>query len=198
MLKPFNNIGKIINPNSISHQSLQTHSVPSNSVNPYSGSTFITNYVFNTQFRDNFFFTSPENCTFTLPTKIKNVISISLSAVQMPNVMLPFFKNGTNSIYIFEENTNLNGVVTIDAGYYTIHDFPLVLETAINTQILGSYPNRFKVSINPNTYFTTISNTTNNFRMNLLRGKPSYLEEPCSLIEFYDNKNIDNILVANS
>lgn len=198
ILHPFNNIGKIINPNSISHQSLQKQSIPSNSVNPYSGATFITNYVFNTQFRDNFFFSSPENCTFTLPTKIKNVISISLSAVQIPNVMLPFFKNGTNSIYIFEENTNLNGIVTIESGYYTIDNFPLILETAINQQIIGSYPNRFKVTINPNTYFTTISNTTNNFRMNLVRGKPSYLDDPCSPIQYLDNSNIDNLIKKNN
>lgn len=195
-LKPFDNIGKIINPNSTAHQSLQKASIPSNSVNPYNGGTIITNYVFNTQFRDNFFFTSSENCTFTLPTKIKNVISMSLSAIQIPNVMLPFFKNGTDSIYIVEDNTGLQGVITIPSGYYTIDDFPAVLESAINTQ-LGISPNRFTVSIDPNTYFTTIANTTNTFRMNLLRGKPSYLDEPCSIAQYYNNVNVDDVETKN-
>lgn len=63
------NVGKIINPMS-THQSLQKIQIPSESTNPYGGNKFVTNYVFNTQFRDNFFSTNPEDCTFTLPIKI--------------------------------------------------------------------------------------------------------------------------------
>jgi hypothetical protein len=198
IINPYNNVGKILNPNSTSHQSLQKASIPSNSVNPYTGSTIVANYIFNTQFRDNFFFTQSENCTFTLPVKIKNVIAISLSAVQIPNVILPFFYNGTNSIYIYEEVTNIQGLVSIEPGYYTINTFPSILENAINQQLLGSTPNRFKVAINPYNYFTTISNTTYNFRMNLLRDKPSYLDNPCSEYEYYDNANIDDTVTKNN
>jgi hypothetical protein len=195
---PYNNVGKIINPMSISHQSLQYASIPSNSVNPYTGNILVTNYVFNTQFRDNFFFTQPEDCTFTLPIKIKNVVSVSLSAVQIPNVMLTFSSNrNTDQIYIYEENTGLNGVVIIPDGNYDNTTFPTILQDAINLQIIGSLPGRFVVTISPYTFFTTISNTTNNFRMNILRPPRVYLGD-CSNFKYNTDSNPDNPITKNN
>ena len=191
------NVGTIINPMA-THQSLQKISIPSNSTNPFSGNKFVTNYVFNTQFRDNFFFTQPEECTFTLPIKLKNVIAISLSAVQMPNVMLPFFKNGTDHIYIHEDTTNIEGLVTIPNGYYDVNTFPPILENAINEQLLGSSPNRFKVSINPYTHYITISNSTYTFSIDVLKNRPDRFDNPCSKINYYNNYKPDNIETKNN
>ena len=192
------NVSRIINPMATSHQSLQKNKIPSNSVNPYGGKKFVANYVFNTQFRDNFFSTNPEDCTFTLPVKLKNVIEISLSAIQIPNVMLAFGNSeGSNRIFIQEEGTGLEGIVIIPVGNYSINDFPSVLEEAINNQILGSYPNRFKVSINPHTYYTTISNTTYNFNMNLLTDITINIAN-CKLAKYYINSNPDNPVKKNN
>jgi len=197
-IEKYDNVGKIINPMATSHQSLQKISIPSNSTNPFAGNKFIANYVFNTQFRDNFFTTQPEDCTFTLPIKIKNVISISLSAVQIPNVFLEFSKTkGTDTIYIYEETTNIAGLVTIPSGNYDNTTFPPILEKAINIQLIGSWPNRFKVSIDPYTYFTTISNTTNNFRMNILKDKPDNIGD-CTTFKYTVNSNPDNIITKNN
>jgi hypothetical protein len=195
---PYNNVGKIINPMSISHQSLQYSSIPSNSVNPYTGNILVTNYVFNTIYRDNFFFTQPEDCTFTLPIKIKNVVSISLSAVQIPNVMLAFsVYRGTDKIYIYEENTGLNGLVIIPTGNYDNTTFPSILQDAINLQIIGSLPGRFVVTISPSTFFTTISNTTNNFKMNILRPPQVYLGD-CLNFKYNTDSNPDNVVNKNN
>ena len=192
----YNNVGKIINPMSV-HPSLQKASIPSNTVNAYSGNQFVTNYVFNTQFRDNFFFTQPENCTFTLPIKIKNVVAISLSAVQIPNVMLTFSSvRGTNQIYIYEEETGLEGIVTIPNGNYDYTSFPTILQEAINLQIIGSLPGRFTVSINPYTFFTTISNSTYNFRMDIMGSNDSFLGM-CDKYKYYTDANPDNIVYKN-
>jgi hypothetical protein len=197
-IEKYDNVGKIINPMATSHQSLQKISIPSNSTNPFAGNKFIANYVFNTQFRDNFFTTQPEDCTFTLPIKIKNVISISLSAVQIPNVFLEFSKTkGTDTIYIYEETTNIAGLVTIPSGNYDTTTFPPILEKAINIQLIGSWPNRFKVSIDPYTYFTTISNTTNNFRMNILKDKPDNIGD-CTTFKYTVNSNPDNVITKNN
>lgn len=199
IINPYNNVGKIINPNSISHQSLQKQSIPSNSVNPYTGNIYVKNFTFNTQFRDNFFFTQPENCTFTLPLKLKNVVAVSLSAVQIPNVMLPFSEErGTNSIYIYEETTNLQGFVIIPTGNYTIYDFPSALQEAINLQIIGSLPGRFQVSIDPKTYYTTISNTTYKFRMNILKSTPLNLDVTCNDPNYDVTLNPDNIVTKDN
>jgi hypothetical protein len=187
-----NNLAKILNPLS-NHPALQTHSIPSNNVLPYNAKTYRANYVFNTQYRDNFYTTGTEACSFTLPLKLKNVVEITLSAIQMTNVMFTFSPSRhTDQIYIYEEDTAINGIVTIPKGNYDTTTFADILEKAINEQLLGSWPNRFKVSISPYTYFTTISNTTHNFRMNLLSYK-SDINDYCYYKKYNINGNPDTI-----
>jgi len=187
-----NNLAKILNPLS-NHPALQTHSIPTNSVLPYNKNTYLANYVFNTQFRDNFYTTNPEACSFTLPLKLKNVIAITLCAIQVPNVMLTFSPSRqTDQIYIYEEVTALNGIITIPEGNYNTTTFPQVLEQAINNQLIGSWPNRFEVSINPYNNFLTISNTTNNFRMNILSYETD-INNYCLFNKYNLNGNPDKV-----
>ena len=167
--------GMIMNPYS-SRPTMQLQNIPQKSINPYNGNKITTNYVFNSLFRDDFFFSSGEKCTYTLPKKLTNVTAISLSALQFPNVMFTFSASKqTNQIYIYEYNEDLEAIVTIEDGNYTVSNFPHVLEKAINEQVVGVYYepdpdglNRFKVSISPYTNFVTISNTTNEFLINVL------------------------------
>jgi hypothetical protein len=180
--KETNNIGKIINPLAV-HPALETQSIPPNNINGYRHNKNTSLYVFNTATRENFFGSEATNCTFILPVKLKNVISISLSSLQIPNVMFAFSaERGTNQLYIFEDNTNLNAIVTIPDGNYTKAQQPLLaslvaemaptLQKAINEQVLGITDTalyRFSVSISPATNFITISNTTNTFSMNTLK-----------------------------
>ena len=187
-----NNLAKIINPLS-NHPSLQIQSIPSNNVLPYNNKTYLANYIFNTQFRDNFYTTNPEACSFTLPLKLKNVIEITLTAIQVPNVMLTFSPSRqTDQIYIYEEVTALNSIITIPEGNYNTSTFPLVLEKAINIQLIGSWPNRFKVTIDPYTNFLTISNTTNNFRMNILSYETD-INNYCLFKKYNLNGNPDKV-----
>lgn len=182
--------GNIINPYS-SRPTMQVQNIPVKSINPYNTNKITTNYVFNSLFRDDFFFSSGERCTYTLPKKLNNVTAISLSALQFPNTMFSFSKaRGTNQLYIFEYNEidengnpiidasgNILGseaVVTIADGTYSTSNFPAVLEKAINEQVVGEYNNpdpdglnRFHVSISPYTNFLTIENTTYNFLLNI-------------------------------
>jgi len=99
-----------------------------------------------------------------------NVISIVLSGLQFPNFMFSFSKSKkTNQIFIHEDVTDNEAMVSIPSGNYNVMNFPGVLEKAINEQVVGSYtpagPNRFTVSISPYTFFTTISNSTYTFTM---------------------------------
>jgi hypothetical protein len=191
----FNNVGKIINPAS-NHPALQTQSIPSNSTNGYNVATNVSNYIFNTRFRDNYFRTSSANCSFTLPNKIKNVIAISLAGIQVPNVANTFSSSKeTNQLYIYEDITGLNGIVVIPSGNYNIQTFAPVLEKAINEQIIGSSPNRFTVTINDNSNTLNITNSTNTFRINILK-KTSSIDAlyDCSEFDFTHsiNANYDN------
>ena len=192
----YNNVGKIINPGS-NHPALQNQSIPSNSANGYNIHTQTSNFIFNTRFRDNYFSTIPSNCSFTLPNKIKNVMSISLSGIQIPNVANTFASSKeTNQLYIYEDTTGLNGIVVIPSGNYTIYTFAPALEKAINEQIIGSNPNRFTVTINNNTNTLNITNSTNTFKINILK-KTSSVDNIYDCAEFdftYAlNNNTDNV-----
>jgi hypothetical protein len=161
-------VGKIINPLT-SHPSLQRQKINPKSSNSYNISTTTTNYIFNTLYRDNYFNTISNNCSFTLPFSIKNVTAISLSGIQIPNVSNTFSNDKeTNQLYIYEDGTGIEGIVILPDGNYTSTQFPAILESAINIQLLGSTPNRFTVSLNQYTQKITISNSTNTFTMNIL------------------------------
>ena len=111
-----NRVGKIINPLS-EHQTLENTIIPKNSINGYEYKVITSIYVFNTVTRSNFFNTRATFSTYDLPVKWKNVLSIQLAAVTIPNVMYAFnYEDGTDQIYIEEDNTGISGVVTIPTG----------------------------------------------------------------------------------
>lgn len=161
-------VGKIINPLT-SHPTLQRQKINPISANSYKVKTTTTNYIYNTLYRDNFFNTISNNCSFTLPFTIKNVTAISLSGIQIPNVSNTFSNEAeTNQLFIHEDTTGIEGIVILPPGNYTSLQYPAILESAINLQLLGSTPNRFTVKIDPYTQRITIANSTNTFTMNIL------------------------------
>jgi hypothetical protein len=161
-------LGQIINP--FSNLPAMEFSKNAIKMNGYNPQRIIRNYIFNTRFRDAFSDSYSTNSTYTLPQKMVNVISIVLSGLQFPNFMFSFSKSKkTNQIFIHEDVTDNEAMVSIPSGNYNVMNFPGVLEKAINEQVVGSYtpagPNRFTVSISPYTFFTTISNSTYTFTM---------------------------------
>jgi hypothetical protein len=186
------NVGRIINPLA-THPALQRQIIPPDNIDGYNYNTTTAVYVFNTLARNDFYSSVASNSTFDLPLQWKNVISVSLSSINIPNVMFTFNKeNGTNQIYIREYTTDLSGIVVLPPGNYTAYSyiglqsngsifpitqasFPDSLELAINKQ-LGSFDYdasgnpipRFKVSINISDYKVTISNIKYNFYMDTI------------------------------
>jgi hypothetical protein len=159
-------VGQMI-PQMFPNQVMQVQKLPPNTVNPYNKASTTTNYVFNTIFRDDYFSTSSNNCSFTLPLKLKNVMSINLAALQLPNVASTFSDSkGTNVIYLAESGTLIQGLVTLPSGNYGVNDFVDTLQTEINEQLQTG--NRFRVSVNPRTNRLTVANTENTFYMNML------------------------------
>lgn len=190
-----NLVGTITNPSS-SHFTYQKQSIINNQINGYGENTFITNYVFNTQFRDDYFQTVSSNATFTIPSIIKNVISISLSACQFPNVIYGFNNiNQTNTIYIKEDVTNLEAIVKIPEGNYSIESLCQTLEDNINLQVCGipisatKLNYRFFVTPNLNNFKITISNLFYSFSMNLLKKEDILLN--CNNFIYRDQANLD-------
>lgn len=161
--------GKIIAPlTNINNNPLQYQRIPKDNINGYNKNKIVSSYVFNSQFRKNFLNTTPEDCEFQLPNSINNVISIALSGLQIKNTMFAFSSyKYTNQIYIEEDTSGgtIGGIVSIPDGNYDENSFPGVLEYCINSQIISENESehRFKVLIDPNTLFLTISNDENNF-----------------------------------
>jgi hypothetical protein len=169
-------VGKIINPLA-QHPVLEDTNIPKNLINGYKYNTTTSVYVFNTSVRNDFFITKSSNSTYDLPINWKNVISISLASLIIPNVMYTFsLENGNTEIYIQEDNTGISGIVKIPDGNYSPYvfdelispvltevSFPTMLTNVINSQ-LGT-GNRFNVFIDLANRKTTIYNTTNTFTM---------------------------------
>jgi hypothetical protein len=190
---PINNVGKIINPLS-SHPALQRQKIPTDTTNAYNYHTNTTNYIFNTQFRDDYFNSNPNNCSFTIPTTIKNVVAISLSGIQVPNVATVFSETKrTNELFIREDVTNIGGIVNLPPGNYALDELILQLEKSINIQLLGSWPNRFSVTIIPHNRNIIISNSTYTFTMNIIKKDKSLYYQNTCLYDLDKNTNPDDI-----
>jgi hypothetical protein len=195
-------VGKIINPLYV-HPALEANINPPHSIDGYNYSTNTSVYVFNTAARNDFFTSSPASCVFDLPLNWTNVIQLTLTSANIPNVMYAFNnETGTNQIYIEEDYTGFSGIVKIPEGNYVPYtiqgllavlpivnaSFPDVLTKAINTT-LGS-GDRFKVTFDPSNYSMTITNSTYSFSMNTIVKDPPVL---CSTYSNSFNSNDDNM-----
>ena len=178
--------GKIINPLA-THPALETMSIPPENINGYGSVVNTSIYVFNTATRNDYFGTEPSYATFVLPIKWKNVISLSLSSANIPNVMYAFNEQSqTNLLYIEEDGTGMSAVVILPEGNYSPYNStlsPILTETSfsaeltkvINEQVINEFNSanyRFNVEISLSTRQTIITNNTNTFTMNVLRKIP--------------------------
>jgi hypothetical protein len=128
--------------------------------------TIFQTIVLNTLFREDYFGTSSTDFTILLPYYFKNVLSLRLSSLQLPNVIYCISKfNGNNTFYIEEDSTSISGIITFpDGNYNSISDFATILQSEINNQLSIS-PDRFIVSYDVNSNKINISNTSSNFTM---------------------------------
>jgi hypothetical protein len=193
-------VGRIINPLS-THPALERNINPPDDINGYRYNTTTSVYVFNTLARNDFILTKSSDCIFDLPMVWNNVIQITLSSVNIQNVMFAFNSDaGTNQIFIKEDSTGISGIVTIPSGNYVPYSFgrlqnilPVtqasfvdVLQTSINTQ-LGTN-NRFTVAFDPSNYSVTISNSTNTFSINTIIKESS---DVCNDYSKFHNNNFE-------
>jgi hypothetical protein len=153
-------------------------------------------FVFNTLYCDEFLYEStPQTLnsdvtgaidfTFTLVNPIRNVMGMSLSALQYPNVQ-PTFSIEQKNVYMYiTVETGAQAVIEMDAGFFTSAEFPSILEKNINNALYGygsyispitnpstnipylpNFQNPFAVVISPYSNRVTILNTKNeNFKM---------------------------------
>jgi len=130
-----------------------------------------TTFCINSLFRDSSS-SSATDCIYNLPYVIRNVTSMEIMTIELPQSIFLFSeRNGSNTMY-FKEYSGpdpyhpLEGLVTLPPGNYKTSSSPDLissLETAINNQLGAG--NRFTVSLNATSNRITISNSTYLFEM---------------------------------
>jgi len=103
---------------------------------------------------------SSSDCFFTLSYTLKNVVSISLISVELPDsIFLVSNSAMTNRIYIWVPVTDASGVIVVPDGCYNYQTMASSLENAINKTLNSG--TAFQVIIDSASKRTTIINTLN-------------------------------------
>lgn len=141
--------------------------------------TILQTVVLNTLFREDYFGTNSTDFTIILPYYFKNVLSLRLSSLQLPNVIYCISNsNGNNTFYIEEDTTGIAGTIIFPDGNYTnITEFCSLLQTEINSQLSIS-PERFIVTCDTNSGKITITNNVHTFTM-IFNTPISVVKERC-------------------
>ena len=135
--------------------------VVSGVINPLKKKTITNTFAINTIFRD-VDTKSATDCIINLPYTIKDVISMKLVSLEIPQVIY-LINDGFNFIDFYEQTTNIEKRVFFPEGNYNYLTLSTMMTTEINLQ-LGTV-NRFSVYIDIVTFKTTITNSTYDFNM---------------------------------
>ena len=116
--------------------------------------------IFNSIYREDSLNTPSTDFTINLPNYLKNVLSMRLSSLQIPNVIYCISsKKQNNQMYISDTSNTLVKIVFPD-GNYSISEFVNILNSLI--QLTDS---NYDASYNNYTKQITISNSNNTFNM---------------------------------
>jgi hypothetical protein len=160
--------------------------------------TILQTIILNTLFREDYFNTNSTDFTIILPYYFKNVLSLRLSSLQLPNVIYSISSyNGNNSFYIEENSTGISGTIIFPNGNYSdLNTFCSLLQTEINNQ-LSITPDRFIVTGDTNSGKITISNNTNNFTMIFNTPVPTIKEKCLKNIQKHNKIPTDGQRIQN-
>jgi hypothetical protein len=130
--------------------------------------TIVNTFAINTMFRDhsNGSTSVPTDCLIILPYTIKDVVSMKLVSVELPQCIYLISKSALSNSIIIREYVGSSyneEVIIIPDGNYSAASLATLMTTTINAIMASGI--RFNVTIDPNTYKTTISNNTNYFNI---------------------------------
>jgi len=129
--------------------------------------TITQTIILNSLYRDDYLNTLSTDFNITLPNYFKNVLSIRLSSLQLPNVLYCISKNNNNNSFYISENIlgGVEGIIIIPDGNYDYTTFATLLQTQINTQLSTL---NFVVTADSATQKITITNNVNEFTINFI------------------------------
>jgi hypothetical protein len=103
-------------------------------INPLSKRILRQNINIDTRFRDNYYSTPSSNFHVDLPIKLSNVVSLQLSALELPNTFYAVSKVFGNNFFVLEIPSKPNLVVTIPDGNYDYLSLQIYINTFLTTQ----------------------------------------------------------------
>ncbi len=127
--------------------------------------------VLNSVFRQDYRNTQSTDFSLELPYQFKNVLSLKLSSIQLPNVIYCFSKEKMNNLVFLKETGDgekREGTIVLPDGNYNITALAETLQKCINEQ-LDINPPRFFVDADTAAQKLTIRNIRNTFDMNFLK-----------------------------
>ena len=133
--------------------------------------TITQTVILNSLFREDYKNTRSTDFSLVLPYQFKNVLSVRLSSIQLPNVLYCFSNAKMNNLFYVAEcgdGPTTSGPVILPDGNYTLSQLAITLQKAMNEQ-LDINPPRFEVLAHESTQKITIMNNRNVFTMNFLK-----------------------------
>lgn len=125
------------------------------------------------RFRDNFLTSPSNNFIFKLPDPVKNVISVRLSSIELPNTFYTFSsKRGNTSFYITYPSASYSNpgskvLITIPDGNWDTSrtDSSIILSTGVTiiTSMVDTIANAINTKLNTNTFIAQYNTSTGNF-----------------------------------
>jgi hypothetical protein len=165
-------LNDVINPNKYLNpiEAFPTNIARSN-LNNLKRKTITQTVILNSLFREDYKNTSSTDFSLVLPYQFKNVLSVRLSSIQLPNVLYCFSTAKMNNLFYVSEcgdGENASGSVLLPDGNYSLSQLAATLQEAMNDQLAISPP-RFQVTAHESTQKITIMNNRNVFSLNFLK-----------------------------
>ena len=133
--------------------------------------TIAQTVILNSLFREDYKNTKSTDFSLVLPYQFKNVLSVRLSSIQLPNVLYCFSKAKMNNLFYISEcgdGPTASGPIMLPDGNYSLSQLATTLQKEINEQ-LDIDPPRFEVLAHETTQKISIMNNRNVFSMNFLK-----------------------------
>jgi hypothetical protein len=103
-------------------------------INPLNKRILRQNINIDTRFRDNYYATPSSNFHVDLPIKLSNVVSLQLSALELPSTFYAISKVFGNNFFVLEIPSKPSLVVTIPDGNYDYLALQVYINTFLTTQ----------------------------------------------------------------
>jgi hypothetical protein len=117
----------------------------------------------NTLFRDTTGLSIPSDCVFTMSYTLKNVVSMKLLSIELPEkiyLLSDVLQN--NVFFVSDTGTGEESLIVIPEGCYDQNSLAIALTNVLNTSLNST---NYSAIINPISGKTVITNSFNNFEM---------------------------------